>query len=567
MRKRFFLFFLSLFFFFFICPISNAEERNDASSTIDIVMAIDVSGTMEGTKIKNAKKQAIQLCIICEKLNIKLSCITFSGIGEIKEIFKDEEIESEEKIFDLIEKIKSINCKGEYTDQLGAIQHAENILVNSDADFKYIIMLSDGMIDYVNRKGEAKKLTKGERDAYDAFQTSCINFAEEDNQGIFLVGYKNDVKMFSKIRDEENSLYYLYWKNNNSNFFNTIFNPLDYSINVKKEKTLKAGKIPFDLERGLSAAIVYIVRETDNKKSKILTEEKIITKKGEEPADIKCSSDSAIIYYDHPEGGDYILNLPKDVWSLDVIPIKDYRISSVDLKLFGEEKSEVTNNQIITEDSQKITLYTLDKFDSELNLQINVEGDDSDNKYIGKKLYLKKFETGKSEKEKWDEKQKARDLVSNVWSIKIDMPETETPIYYRVRVGNNGNYFYSNIIKIVYNEIIELKDIYKNEPIEFTELFTELDEDEILKKRLIVKEIIDGKEEPINDDKENDIYKKEDNKQLTFYKKGTYKITLKNSISKIVTVSEKKENFIDITGKFFINIFSAIKNFIINIFS
>lgn len=390
MKKYLFLF-LCLFFCISIYSISSAEEKEDVSSTIDLVIAIDTSETMKGIKIKKVKNQVTQLCTICEKFNIRLSCITFSGIGKVKEIFKNVKIDEENKIFYLIEQIKNIKSNGKYTDQLSAIKYAENILANSSTTFKYIIMLSDGMIDYVNRAGKAKKLTKEEQDAYDFFQDNCINFTQEDNQGIFLIGYENNVKMFSEIENKNNGLYYLYWKDDTSAFFDEIFKSLDYSVNIKKGKKLKTKKIQFKLKKGLFGAIVYIVRETNNKKSNTLTSKKISVKKGQEPSEIKCTTDSAIIYYNYPEKGEYILNLPKGIWSFDVLSLEDHRINSIDLKLFGKEKSEIPNKQTITEDSQKITLYTLDKIDSNLNLQINIEGNDSKNNYAEKKLYLKNF--------------------------------------------------------------------------------------------------------------------------------------------------------------------------------
>lgn len=154
------------------------------------------------------------------------------------------------------------------------------------------------------------------------------------------------------------------------------------------------------------------------------------------------------------------------------------------------------------------------------------------------------------------------DTVSHVWSLEIKMPEIEKPIYYQVKVGNNKNYFYSNIIKIVYNEIIEAKEIYINEAIKLTELFTEFDENEILNTPLIVTEIAE-KDEKIIEDKENEIYENENNKTLIFYKEGTYKITLKNKINKLLTATKKKENFCDKIK----NILGDLFNWILNRFT
>lgn len=111
------------------------NERK-ATGKIDVIYAIDASGSMKGEKIKVAKKAGIALAYNAIKNNDKAGLVIFgSEINIDKEPSKD--------FFELAKTLTKIKTKGE-TDIALSIDHSIK-LFNSTKSVKHIVLLTDAL--------------------------------------------------------------------------------------------------------------------------------------------------------------------------------------------------------------------------------------------------------------------------------------------------------------------------------------------------------------------------------------------------------------------------------------
>lgn len=141
-----------------ICRQENCCASENQRQSVEVVLLIDTSQSMD-EQMDGLFSWSRDFCRNCIDKNIVLSYVTFDNRRDEKVIIEPTKINmgTYEKCKDKI-KEKTDKCKSEkkgikrlYTDQLGAFKKAEGILGKSDADIKYIIMLSDGELDYDNK--------------------------------------------------------------------------------------------------------------------------------------------------------------------------------------------------------------------------------------------------------------------------------------------------------------------------------------------------------------------------------------------------------------------------------
>lgn len=141
--------------------VKECSAKENPAQTVEVVVLLDTSASMENYR-ESMVEWAQNFCYTCKNENIMLSYITFDDRKNENVILKQQMI-NKKNYKDCMNKLKSIETKGNDTDQFGGFKKAEDFLKNSKADIRYIIMLSDGTMDYGDSKKEEDKAHKAEK--------------------------------------------------------------------------------------------------------------------------------------------------------------------------------------------------------------------------------------------------------------------------------------------------------------------------------------------------------------------------------------------------------------------
>ena len=158
MKKYWISICLLIFCIFSIYRQERCYAAENQGQSAEVVLLIDTSKSMN-SQLDRLLNWSNGFCLNCIDRNIVLSYVTFNNKKNEKTVIKPTKINKgtyksyKDKIKKEIykNKLNGDDIEGKYTDQLGAFKKAEEILGKSSADIKYIIMLSDGELDYDNK--------------------------------------------------------------------------------------------------------------------------------------------------------------------------------------------------------------------------------------------------------------------------------------------------------------------------------------------------------------------------------------------------------------------------------
>lgn len=463
MKKYWISICLLIFCIFSIYRQERCYAAENQGQSVEVVLLIDTSGSMDG-QLDRLLSWSKGFCLNCIDRNIVLSYVTFNNKKNEKVIIKPTKI-NKETYKDYKDKIKNIFIEGKYTDQLGAFKKAEEILGKSSADIKYIIMLSDGELDYDNKDGPSSKEDKAE----DSLKDSCMKFINT-NQRIILVGFGKRIKLFQSITDmekkEKGTSFTKYIDSNYdpADVVNEFLRGIGNSkkvISESKDEGELIGEIPFKLKEEYDRVNILIgnnsggkvdfdkdvsVCYSNGKKEKPLKGEDLLFEPDGNRLNIILTS---------PKEGDYRILLPKRTWCYKIWHWYT-RVEKAELSLFNND-NEVTK----TEDKNGITCYEPDIFQDSLKLKVELH---KNGKVQGERVFYlntNKASSG-SMKEAWGDKGKIKEMSkgpNGEWIYKLKLPLNESNNIYQARVfPDDGPYINTNKIKII-SKKIDLKDI------------------------------------------------------------------------------------------------------------
>ncbi len=317
----------------------------DAAETADreIVILIDMSLSMSAAW-EEVKKWTLEMGMLFNA-DVKLNLVGFGGeTDEMETIYEgvltdpaDEEYKG---------KVNSLEVHTEYTDQKGALDKATNILQDSDAEMKCIIMLSDGLLDYKNNKDEES--------AGKDFKNKVIEFEEKENQKICLVQFdSNDTNgidvfngfsekiLFKSDADPANIL-------SNESLLNEVTHELFDVLDLPGEQDaliFENNHTTFDLDTNCDRVLLTIKSQNDNisvdvpDTVMVMRQSAIIKPRG-------CGriEDHLLLYYSQLDAGEYTLTMPEGHWLGYITYMEKMEIQSINLSIL-QDNTEIRPNQ------------------------------------------------------------------------------------------------------------------------------------------------------------------------------------------------------------------------------
>ncbi len=468
--------------FLFCCVVAlmlskpvNCLAQESESKKIEVIIMLDTSDSMgdpicdisddssDNLKINIAKKWAQDLCALFVDTKIIVSIYTFDDVNR-------EEVQVEKECIDInngkdtineLEKIESRKSKD--TDHYGALKKAKEKF-GQDADYKYIIILSDGKTAYkddIRNDTETEDDSRKEmntEDAIENFRTECKEFAKEENQGLILVGFGQQIDMFKELyenKEKEEDISYIDHNQDTSKITDRFFEILNMPLSFQEESENKNGdktdKIEFNLEKDYYRTIIYIEKKL-NKDN--IEETQIKLYRGEElvnPEDFEILylGNSAYVYLEPSKAGDYQIVVPEDTWYYKIRNQENGIIKEIRLMLFAKAGDLTYENQ-----ENGLTLYTLKENPKELVIKIEFIWENAGNYKSPDNAAVVLAHTSEEEKSEDDwNKGSTRwtdesDGSRTVWSSVLKIPKDNKDNIYQVRVKNGNRNVYSNSIKI-----------------------------------------------------------------------------------------------------------------------
>lgn len=513
---------------------------------IEVIIMLDTSDSMgdsifdisddspDNLKINIAKKWAQDLCALFVNTKITVSIYTFDDVNK-EEVQVEKEcidINNGKDTIDKLEKIERRKSKG--TDHYGALKKAKEKF-GQDADYKYIIILSDGKTAYkdnMRNDTETKDPSKKEMNTEDAiknFRTECKEFAKEENQGVILVGFGQQIDMFKELENEE-GISYIDHNQDPSKITDRFFELLNMPLSFHKESENKNGdetdKIEFRLEKDYYKTIIYIEKKL-NKDN--LEETQIKLYRGEElvnPEDFEILylGNSAYVYLESSKAGDYQIVVPEDTWYYKIRNQENGIIKEIRLMLFAKVGNLTPENQ-----ENGLTLYTLKENPEELVVKIEFIWENVGNYKSPNDAAVVLAHTSEEEKSEDDwNKGSTRwahesDGSRTVWSSVLKIPKDNKDNIYQVRVKNGNRNVYSNSIKIERKWPVKTKKELK--------INEECNLKEIVPKEFA--EDIDEIETKIQNEDGYERYATRTENTIAFGKAGTYTVDIIYNLEKV----------------------------------
>ena len=551
MKKYWISICLLIFCIFSIYRQERCYAAENQGQSAEVVLLIDTSKSMN-SQLDRLLNWSNGFCLNCIDRNIVLSYVTFNNKKNEKTVIKPTKINKgtyksyKDKIKKEIykNKLNGDDIEGKYTDQLGAFKKAEEILGKSSADIKYIIMLSDGELDYDNKDTPSSE----EDDAVDVLKDSCMEFINT-NQKIILVGFGKHIKLFQSITDMEKKekgtsfTKYIDSEYDPADVVNEFLSGIGNSkevIGKSKDEGESIGDIPFKLEEEYDRVNILIENKSggkvdfdkdisvcysNGKKEKPLKGENLLFEPDGNRLNIILTS---------PKEGEYRILLPKRTWCYKIWHWYT-KVEKAELSLFNN------NNEVSkTKDKNGITCYETDIFQNSLKLKVELHKDDkvkNDEVQVERVSYLNTNKAGSNTmKEAWGDKGKIKEMSqgpNDEWIYKLKLPLSESNNIYQARVfPDDGPYINTNKIKIISKKIdlkkIPVIDKIIGDKIKLEELIQENYEDYI--NYIDEMEFITRKDEASGDIKDGKEYNlDEENKEVVFEETGEYIIELKKA--------------------------------------
>lgn len=250
----------------------SAEALTSSTEALDVVLAIDSSGSMKRNDPHDLRKQAAKLFISLLSIRDRISVISFSTRGEVLAGFESAGDKSSKKtLFRAVDKVSS---SGLYTDILDALQKALEVqqkepLVGQE---KIVILMTDGKVDTGDKEHDAQSIRSLKKEItakYKAAEVRIFSIAFTGESDIALledISFKSGGNMaVAKTSDELHGIFI--------QFFETLKKPEATPVTGNKflidssvsEATLIAKKASPDVQVQLitpSGNIVKTFRES-----------------------------------------------------------------------------------------------------------------------------------------------------------------------------------------------------------------------------------------------------------------------------------------------------------------
>lgn len=325
--------------------LANNNFKCDASETVDreIVILIDMSLSMKNAW-NEVKKWALEMGMLFNT-DVKLNLVGFGGETDKIEIIYEGVLTdpSDEGYKD---KINDLTYHTEKTDQRGALDEATNILQASDAETKCIVMLSDGLLDYINNEDE-EAAGKDFKDKVDEFENKenqniyLVQFDTDDTNGIDVFNGFSEKILFRSDADPANIL-------SEESLLNEVTQELFDALDLPAEQDtliFENNHTQFDLETNCDRVLLTIKSQNGSIRNDVLDTVVVMSQTAKvEPYAYSIIKDHLLLYYNQLEAGKYTLTMPEGHWLGYITYMEKMEIQSINLSVL-QDNIEIKPNQ------------------------------------------------------------------------------------------------------------------------------------------------------------------------------------------------------------------------------
>lgn len=179
---------ICIFMTFFMMASVYAEDEKIVGSVFsggverDIVLVLDRSGSMEGEPLTQTKQAAMKFFDTIFEQNSRVGIVSYSSYADIDSEF----INDKTMLNNIVTEMEAYGS----TNMYDGLQRADEMFLNSNADKKIVVLMSDGLPN------------EGITDANGAYDTALIDYAETmKNKGyyIYTLGFFNQLMGADKV--------------------------------------------------------------------------------------------------------------------------------------------------------------------------------------------------------------------------------------------------------------------------------------------------------------------------------------------------------------------------------
>ena len=343
-----------------------AEEQGKPT---ELIVLVDTSLSLD----KEAMNQEIQwmqkICSVSLETGIHVNFLTFDepqagGTGTARQLLERTEITGE-NLNSSLEAISKISHSGRYTDLKGALDDAVAILEGIEGGRRYIMILSDGRLDYDQNRN--KDILGTEAPARMEFCEEVKAFAGQQGCGVILVEFgggaifetadgddandadsdtswfDREINLFRELEEAE-GVFYFQGESALSDAGSSIFQKMGYPIDAIAALEQGDGTIVFTLDQNYDYTIIHLIQKTQNTGKRIAKEDfQILYENQERTIDqIELLPNSAFAFLAESRKGRYTIDFSEgrgNEWNYEVICRKKERVDAIHLSV-RQDKTE-----------------------------------------------------------------------------------------------------------------------------------------------------------------------------------------------------------------------------------
>ena len=322
---------------------SNAAEDIEG----ELIILIDNSGSVHEEK-ETLIQWTAKLGAFAQDMGIKVHLWSFDDIDHVECLYSDRISSNEgqkEHLQIFVDALKGIAFDKQWTDQKGAFERAQKEMESSDAQRKCIIMLSDGVLDY--------KEGKGEEEARGEFKKCVNDFGGKKNQEVLLLKVKDETgtNIYEGCKEAE----VLNCKDLNEEEMEEILWKIFGNLGIDTEKIPKKiqnNMVQINVNEGDYRSILNI-NSTHNIKEDLINDI-AVDKNGTRVDSVPYSllGNSCFMYFS--DVGEYTITMPDADWKC--YEIKQKRVIVNDIKLTVKQG----NSEMISDGENIYHIYGKD---------------------------------------------------------------------------------------------------------------------------------------------------------------------------------------------------------------
>ena len=339
------IFFLILLWNIFYKGISSRASEN-AEIDGELVILIDNSKSITSELQKDIKEWATEIGAYIQDTGIVVHLVSFDGIDSVHELYSGEIIsEKNEEFKKYVDSLEELHFDKQWTDQAGAFKNAVELLKQSKAGKKCIVMLSDAELSYE----DTTKEEEGKRQ----FKEGVEGFADpKTNQKVILIGFGDNIGLFEGLKnaillspnqEQEQSQKQL------EEGLQEVFEGL--GVIIKKDSlTIEEHQVTFNLEKDYYRVVLNVMSSNDTIDEN-LADAITVSRETEEGLEkvensfISSIGDSCYIYFFHLITGDYIISLPDD-WECHIIKQQKVVVNDIMLSAISKNGDVICEGEI-----------------------------------------------------------------------------------------------------------------------------------------------------------------------------------------------------------------------------